>query len=296
MQVPEIQFCGTNFLRAGVVPEIQFCGTNFLRADSVSNTSTMNSNIFAPRRKFQKGRLSLGCQLCQIGQIMPIYVTMKCNLRCHFCPISRDLLQKDVCVMLGQSVSNLATIVERCKNFRGASLSGGEPLVRFDRVINIIRLLKREYGEGFHIHMYTNGSFLNESVLVKLEEVGLDEIRPSTFDAKTFEMLAHTTMDVTIETPVAEYRKAKIMKLMEYMETTGLKRLVLTEMEVTKANLQSFLQRGYKINFDKNALEDSTPTAMSILEWASTNNIKVDMYYCTAKNSLRGALLRDRKI
>jgi len=58
----------------------------------------------------------------------------------------------------------------------GASITGGEPLLKLERVLHYIRLLKKKFGKSFHIHLYT-ALTPGKNVLVSLRDAGLDEIR-----------------------------------------------------------------------------------------------------------------------
>ncbi len=58
----------------------------------------------------------------------------------------------------------------------GTGITGGEPLLRLDYVLECIRALKSEFGPEHHIHLYS-GILPEKGVLEKLKQAGLDEIR-----------------------------------------------------------------------------------------------------------------------
>ncbi len=77
-----------------------------------------------------------------------------------------------------QPVREMADILSegRAIGALGTGITGGEPLLRLDYVIECIRELKKEFGDDHHIHLYT-GILPNRSVLERLAGAGLDEIR-----------------------------------------------------------------------------------------------------------------------
>lgn len=54
---------------------------------------------------------------------------------------------------------------------------GGDFLVRFERMVEYIRMLKENFGKDFYIYFYIIGVFVIEKVFLKFYDVGLDEIR-----------------------------------------------------------------------------------------------------------------------
>ena len=58
----------------------------------------------------------------------------------------------------------------------GTGITGGEPLLKIEKVLHYIRLLKTSFGKEHHIHLYTCLA-PEKQVFEKLAEAGLDEIR-----------------------------------------------------------------------------------------------------------------------
>src|SRR5206468_3588495 len=57
----------------------------------------------------------------------------------------------------------------------GAGITGGDPLDAVERTCRYIRLLKGEFGPGFHTHLYTMST--DPDKIRALADAGLDEIR-----------------------------------------------------------------------------------------------------------------------
>jgi len=116
------------------------------------------------------GLLPKGCTLCHEGLKLVLFITGLCNRRCWYCPISDR-----------------------------------EPLLVFDRVIKVIELLKAEFGEEHHIHLYTNGELLSLNHACALKECGLDELRihiTSELSWKGIKNAINAGLNVGIEIPV----------------------------------------------------------------------------------------------
>ena len=77
-----------------------------------------------------------------------------------------------------QPVQKIADILAEARAIRalGTGITGGEPLLRLDYVLECITALKREFGPEHYIHLYS-GILPGKDVLEKLKQAGLDEIR-----------------------------------------------------------------------------------------------------------------------
>jgi len=89
--------------------------------------------------------------------------------------------RRDLDVVYADEVAvegDLDVILEgRAIDAEGTGITGGDPLIRLPRTLKFIRLLKGFFGEGHHIHLYTNGRLASREALVRLKSAGLDEIR-----------------------------------------------------------------------------------------------------------------------
>jgi len=109
---------------------------------------------------------------------MVLFVTGLCGRGCFYWPVSDEKKEKDVVFANERCVENDEDLIEEAISMKalGTGITGGEPLLRLDRVIHYIRLLKNRFGSSHHIHLYTALAPEND-ILESLKNSGLDEIR-----------------------------------------------------------------------------------------------------------------------
>jgi hypothetical protein len=119
-----------------------------------------------------------GCRICRQGAGLVLFVTGRCERSCFYCPISEERRGQDVVFADEQPVQKTADILEEARAIRalGTGITGGEPLLRLDYVLECVTALKLEFGPQHHIHLYS-GILPKKGVLEKLKHAGLDEIR-----------------------------------------------------------------------------------------------------------------------
>jgi uncharacterized protein len=244
------------------------------------------------------GQLPKGCKQCVRGEKMVLFVTGLCPRSCFFCPLSEEKMKRDVIYANERPVFNESDIISEAfaMDAKGAGITGGDPLIVIDRTINYIRLLKQEFGENFHIHLYTSLDLVTEDALKLLYEAGLDEIRfhPDFDDDSKWERIAIASKfswDKGIEIPVIPDKKKMISNLLRYVE--GKVDFVnLNEFEISEINAELFYAKGYLTKDDYSyAIMGSFDLAMELLE--SFDSSSFSMHYCTI-NLKDGVQLSER--
>lgn len=121
--------------------------------------------------------LSQGCVLCHQGAKMVLFVTGRCHRTCWYCPLSRERKGLDVVYANDRKVSSPAGAIAEAEKMSalGTGVTGGEPLIELDRVVEYCRALKEHFGPGHQIHLYT-GLAPDEAMLRRLQGL-VDEIR-----------------------------------------------------------------------------------------------------------------------
>ncbi len=123
--------------------------------------------------------ISEGCKQCAKGGKMVLFVYGYCDQRdCFYCPLGEN--RKNVSQVYAnerpvESDEDVLTEARRMDAL-GSSITGGEPQEAMDRTTHYIELLKDEFGEDHHIHLYTGITGGRENMR-RLADAGLDEIR-----------------------------------------------------------------------------------------------------------------------
>lgn len=123
--------------------------------------------------------ISKGCEQCAEGGKMVLFVYGYCDQRdCFYCPLGEN--RKNVMDVYANErlVENDEDIIREAKRMDalGTSITGGEPQEVMDRTCRYLSLLKDEFGEDHHTHLYTGITGGRENMR-RLASAGLDEIR-----------------------------------------------------------------------------------------------------------------------
>ncbi len=234
------------------------------------------------------GVMARGCDLCFPGLKAVIFVTGLCDDSCFYCPVGRHKLGHDVFYVNEVRVDTVEDALLEVSRIgaEGASLTGGDPLIAFHRSIELVKRLKEEFGDSFHIHLYTSGRYATREVLKALWRAGLDEIRfhptHDLFLKRISEAKRHTGMSVGAEIPIAPGLEKWAIKVIKAVEAAGGDFVNLNEMEIVEPNARALLARGYKESKRRPfTVEGSLEAALRVLEWAS-ENAKVPVHFCPA--------------
>ncbi|AHG00269.1 radical SAM protein [Halostagnicola larsenii XH-48] len=123
--------------------------------------------------------ISKGCEQCAKGGKMVLFVYGYCDQRdCFYCPLGES--RKNVTDVyanerLVEDDEDVLTEAHRMDAL-GTSITGGEPQEALERTCHYLELLKDEFGEDHHTHLYTGITGGRENMR-RLSEAGLDEIR-----------------------------------------------------------------------------------------------------------------------
>lgn len=235
------------------------------------------------------GKLPKGCELCQRGLKTVIFVTGMCPRRCFYCPLSRER-RRDVFLVNEvklkadnpKFVNSLISEIYRSASL-GASLTGGDPLIRLERTLHVIQVIREFLGDEFHLHLYTTGKTLTVNVVKKLERVGLDELRvhPDLNDLpKIAEALRGSAIEYGLEVPALPRSERMLTRLVAKAEKMGFKFVNINELEFSEENSVALLQRGYTMSDDYISAIGSKETAAKVLKRAEREGIGIDLHFC----------------
>lgn len=233
--------------------------------------------------------LTEGCRICRRGAKLVLFVTGECMHSCYYCPISEERKGKDVIFANERPVSSMDDVLEELElmDAEGASITGGEPLIKLERVIEYLDLFK---SFDLHVHLYTSVA-ARENVIKKLYEHGLDEIRFHPIDLKNIKAYEGSLaiskklgMEAGFEIPSLRFSQ-EIADILNKYDAF----LNLNELEFSSTNYSKLVEAGYEVGEFYGA-EGSDEIARMYAE-----NVN-KFHYCTAlfkdKAQLRRRLIR----
>lgn len=233
------------------------------------------------------GQLPLGCRLCHSGSKIVLFITGHCekpNFCRWYCPISYERRGKDLGFVNEFEISSDQDIIHEAKlmDAEGAAITGGEPLLRFKRTLTYIQLLKREFGNDFHIHLYTNSMNLSKTHVKELKNAGLDEIRlhPSPQNWHKITWCIESGLDTGVEIPAIPYQYQRVKSLIRYLVKIGAQFLNLNEFEITETNAEYLKLFGFILKENTiAAVKNSEKFGLKIMEFARPFDLNV--HYCS---------------
>lgn len=101
--------------------------------------------------------LSEGCRLCYQGAKLVLFITGRCDRDCWYCPLSEERKNMDVIFANDQKITTPEEAIPEAEvmDALGTGVTGGEPLLELDRVVEFCTHLKKHFGPLHHIHLYT---------------------------------------------------------------------------------------------------------------------------------------------
>lgn len=194
--------------------------------------------------------LPRGCRICRKGAGLVLFVTGECGRECPYCPLSEERRGKDRVFADESPVQGIEDILEEARSIGalGTGITGGEPLLKLDLVLEYIAILKSEFGKKHHIHLYT-GLLPGREVLQRLKEAGLDEIRfhPPESDWTAAPGLKETLLEAKalgLEAGVEIPAFAPAPGVVEAVRSADAF-LNVNELEFTETNFPALVARGF---------------------------------------------------
>jgi pyruvate formate-lyase activating enzyme-like uncharacterized protein len=198
-----------------------------------------------------------GCIQCQMGSKLVLFITGHCHWMCDYCPLSEN--RREIDWMFANErrvdIGDWQAVIEeaRAMNATGAGITGGDPVMARDRVLEACKILKNEFGNDFHLHMYTSIPFKAEWAN-DFAEAGLDEIRFHFLDlesekyTETMAACVESGMLTGVEIPCEPDKENELMELLETMRDMPVQFLNLNELEITVGNHDNMEVRGFNLS------------------------------------------------
>lgn len=238
------------------------------------------------RTKPKLGPLSPGCVICGEGGWSCLFINGKCNCRCFYCPTDQNEIGVPVTNRIPfDKPSDYADYVHYF-DFRGVSISGGEPLLTLDRTLKYLKAVRRKMGDCLHLWLYTNGTLLTREIVQKLQDEGLNEIRfdisAKGYELERLQMAVGQIPIVTIEIPAIPEDMEKVSNLLPILYDMGVNHLNLHQLRLTPHNVVNLKTRSYTfLHGDKVTVLESELMVLKLMETALAKGVKLPINYCS---------------
>lgn len=245
-----------------------------------------------------KSGIPEGCKYCVRGEKLVLFVGGKCSRSCYYCSLSNSRKKCGTIEANERTCFNVGEMIEEVKesNAKGAGITGGDPLVYFDRTLKLARALKKKFGKSFHIHIYLPTNLVDKKKLKKLSK-WVDEVRfhPSFlnfgsgfenwFEFDLSKILIASAFwsreNIGVEMPVIPSREedgldfiCRIKDLIGFVN--------LNELEVSETNIGRFEKENLDLNKDTYSVVGSRDSALRILKFVEREKFDLKVHFCTA--------------
>jgi pyruvate formate-lyase activating enzyme-like uncharacterized protein len=232
------------------------------------------------------------------------YINHLCTRNCFYCLQDRSI--KEECESRTDRIvfKDPAKYILFLKAFQiqGVGFSGGEPLLVLDRLLAHIAAIRQEFGDSLYLWMYTNGDLADRSVLKKLREAGLNEIRfdlsARKYDLGPVSLSKEYIPTVTVEIPAIPEDFDLLKDLLGEMESAGVNFLNLHQLMANECNYKALRQRNYHfLHQDQIPVFESELCALKLLMFAREHQVQLPINYCCSayKNRFQGRDVRKRQ-
>jgi hypothetical protein len=238
--------------------------------------------------------IAKGCKYCVKGKKLVLFVTGICSRNCWYCSLSKKRKNcKDVYAN-ERLVKNFDDILDEIKESHATSagITGGDPLINFEKTIEFASKLKKHFGKKFHIHIYLPTRFVTKEKLEKLSKC-VDEVRfhpDFLIDAKKIEedlekiKLASffwKRKNIGIELPMIPEKKEKILEFV--LKTKNYISFVnLNEFEISETNFKR-VTKNYKLDEGGYVIKKSVDAGKWVLEKLQDKISRLKVHLCTAE-------------
>jgi len=199
------------------------------------------------------GKLSPGCYGCFVPSYgYNIVSGVRCNLNCLYCKSNKK--EKEQKNMIGNMKLKFLhdSTMPNYNPLRFSFSGGGEPLLYIDVItdyMSFFHSLEKYMKKKPWYYLYTNGILAKADILLRLRDLGFDEIRFH-LGASNFSKAAYSNLKnairyfkaVTVETPAWPLHRKKLFEMLPIIDDMGVKHLNMGEIEVNKYNLKKISQ------------------------------------------------------
>lgn len=268
------------YIRAKVI-EIKHAERNNL----ILEIKNLGGEFCNNNTKIDSKHLSPGCKLCSQGSWSCLFINGICNGDCFYCPTSQNEVEKPTTNLLTfENPKQFCDYIEYF-GFKGVSISGGEPLLTWEKTTSFIQAVKRRFGDKIHFWLYTNGILLTQEKVDRLAQIGLDEIRfdigATDYSLNNVKLAIGKIKTVTVEIPAVPEKEELLKSLLPEMKRIGVDHLNLHQLRLTPHNFDNLISREYTfLHGPKTAVLESELTALRLVKFSLELDL-VPVNYCS---------------
>jgi pyruvate formate-lyase activating enzyme-like uncharacterized protein len=244
------------------------------------------------RRTLYTRHLPRGCRGCLGGKGTNALVTGLCTRDCFFCFNQKPRTDELVVHGIRLAEPEGAPEVVRRYGLRSVGVSGGEPTMRPERLLRLVRAL-RTLPFRVRIDLYTNGDRLSDGLLSQLKDAGLDALRfnlvAREFDTEPVERALRYFDETTVEVPVIPEQLAGMKDMVMRLDALGVPFLNIHELFVCRENSARVAEKGYGSGGGTSGALQWVPVAaadeaaLSLLLFALEKTTRLSVYYCSCR-------------
>ncbi|MEA5018894.1 MAG: radical SAM protein [Gordonibacter sp.] len=263
------------------------------------------------------GNLSSACVACTGGRgSKTFFLSLACNRHCYFCFNANQADYADHLTCSDTWRDEVDAFAAACGTITHVGLTGGEPLLHADEAVAFCSYVRDRYSAA-HVRVYTAGDFLNESLLSRLRDAGLTELRMSIklddgeddID-EALERLALAKRfipDVMVEMPVVPGTGDRMRVLLRALDQRGVFGINLLEFCYPMGAWDEFEKRGFAVknppfpvlyNYGYAGglpLAGSELLCLELMEFALDEGLSLGVHYCSLENKNCDQILQQNR-
>lgn len=259
------------------------------------------------RRTLYTKRLPPGCRGCLGGKGTNAFVTGLCTRDCFFCFNQKPRVDQLVVHGIPLAEPEEAPYIVRRYGLSSVGVSGGEPTLRPERLLRLVRALK---AMPFKVRadLYTNGDCLDDPLLGRLKEAGLDALRfnvvARNFDLAPVGRALKLFPETAVEIPVDPEQMAELKEMVLRLDEMGVPFLNIHELFVCRENAVRVAARGHASGGQEapgllwEPVAGGDRAALELLLFGLREAKSLSVYYCSTRTqediSARGLRRRRR--
>lgn len=268
-------------------------------------------------RSLHTGWISPSCVQCRKGLGTATFLlSVQCPRHCYFCFNPNQIDYERLLTETNDVVSQINEYHDQGVRLSDIALTGGEPLLHPDKTVSFFEHALTLYPEAY-TRLYTSGTHLDETLLERLADARLNEIRLSIKldegEKARRAILALVDLSkayiehVVVEMPVMPDAVDDMKRLLRQLDDIGISGINLLELCYPLYNAEEFSRRGYKIKKTPyRVLYDywyagglpiagSEDACLELLEFSLGERLRLGVHYCSLENKFSSQVYLQNK-